>query len=78
MLVLSRKSQETVVVGGGGGLERLLKITVLEIACGKVKLGFDVDADIPVNRLEIWERMSANGELNGHGAGPEVLPVPTG
>jgi carbon storage regulator CsrA len=78
MLVLSRKSQETVVVGGGGGLARLLKITVLEIASGKVKLGFDVDADIPVHRLEIWERMSAKGELNGGGAGPEVLPIPTG
>ena len=72
MLVLSRKNRETVVVGGGGGLSRLLKVTVLEIAGGKVKLGFDVDADIPVHRLEIWERMSAKGELNGSGASPEA------
>jgi carbon storage regulator CsrA len=59
MLVLSRKTLESVIVGGGGGLERLLKITVIEITGGKVKLGFEVDADIPVHRLEIWERVRA-------------------
>lgn len=70
MLVLSRKSLESVVVGGGGGLDRLLKITVLEVASGKVKLGFEVDADIPVYRQEIWERMTASGELGRRETGP--------
>jgi carbon storage regulator CsrA len=64
MLVLSRKNQESVMVGGGGGFDRLLKITVLEVAGGNVKLGFEVDADIPVHRLEIWERMRASGEFD--------------
>jgi carbon storage regulator CsrA len=64
MLVLSRKNREAVVVGGGGGFLGLLKVTVLEIAAGKVKLGFEGDADIPVNRLEIWERMCASGEVS--------------
>ncbi len=59
MLVLSRKIQEAVIVGGGGGLDRLLKITVVEITGGKVKLGFEVDADVPVHRLEVWERLCA-------------------
>ena len=59
MLVLSRKLQESVIVGGGGGLDRLLKITVVEITSGKVKLGFEVDANIPVHRLEVWERLCA-------------------
>jgi sRNA-binding carbon storage regulator CsrA len=40
MLVLSRKSQESVVVGGSDGFERMLKVTVLEISHGKVRLGF--------------------------------------
>jgi carbon storage regulator CsrA len=57
MLVLSRKSQESVVVGGAGGLEPLLKVTVLEIKGGRVRLGFEVDAAVPVNRLEVWERI---------------------
>lgn len=78
MLVLSRKKQESVVMGGGGGLDRLLKVTVLEIVGGKVKLGFEADGDIPVHRLEIWERMCANGELGNRRVGQETPRVPAG
>ena len=60
MLVLTRKSREAVVVGGGaGGFERMLKVTVLDIKGGKVKLGFEVDDAIPVHRWEVWERIRA-------------------
>ena len=59
MLVLTRKSQESVVVGGAGGFERLLKVNVLGIEGGKVRLGFEVDADVPVHRSEVWERIRA-------------------
>lgn len=75
MLVLSRKVQESVMLGGGGGLERVLKVTVLDVARGKVKLGFEVDGDIPVHRLELWERMCARGELSGRGADPAATRV---
>ena len=61
MLVLSRKTQESVVVGGTGGFERLLKVKVLGIKGDRVRLGFDVDADIPIHRLEVWERILAEG-----------------
>ena len=64
MLVLSRKSQESVVVGGSGGFEQVLKVTVLEIGNGKVRLGFEAPADVPVHRSEVWERIRANGEPN--------------
>lgn len=57
MLVLSRKLQESVVVGGSEGFERLLKVTVLEIEGGKVRLGFEIDKEVPVHRLEVWERI---------------------
>jgi len=57
MLVLSRKCQETVVVGGVEGFEHLLKVTVLEVRGGNVKLGFEVDASVPVHRWEVWERL---------------------
>jgi carbon storage regulator CsrA len=59
MLVLSRKQQEAVVVGGTVGFERLLKVTVLEIHGRNVKLGFEVDAGVPVHRWEVWERIRA-------------------
>lgn len=77
MLILSRKLKETVVMGGGGGLARLLKVTILHIAGGKVKLGFEVDADVPVHRQEVWERMCANGELNEHDVTPTIPDDPT-
>jgi carbon storage regulator CsrA len=72
MLVLSRKSQESVVVGGSDGFERLLKVTVLEIRGGRVSLGFEVDDDVPVHRWEVWERIHAAGRLDRppEGVGP--------
>ena len=57
MLVLSRKNQESVVVGGSDGFHRLLKVTVLGIRGANVKLGFEVDDDVPVHRSEVWERI---------------------
>ena len=63
MLVLSRKSSEAVVVGGSEGFERLLKVTVLEIRGASVKLGFEVDAEVPVHSLEVWERLRAGERL---------------
>jgi len=59
MLVLSRRSTESVMVGGSDGFERLLKVTVLDIRGGTVRLGFEVDAGVPVHRLEVWERIRA-------------------
>jgi len=53
MLVLSRKSRESVVIGGDDGLHRLLKVTVLDIRGANVKLGFEVDSDAPVRRSEV-------------------------
>jgi carbon storage regulator CsrA len=68
MLVLSRKSQECVVVGGSGGFDRMLKITVLEIGRGKVRLGFEADADVPVHRSEVWERIRDSGRSDSPAA----------
>jgi carbon storage regulator CsrA len=65
MLVLTRKSREAVIVGGYGGFERMLKVIVLEIDGGKVRLGFEADADVPVHRLEVWERIRGRPPTNG-------------
>ncbi len=67
MLVLTRKNRESVVVGGSDPFHRVLKVTVLEIQSGKVKLGFDLDADVPIHRLEVWERI--HGETNAAASG---------
>ena len=65
MLVLARKSMESVVVGGSGRFEQLLKVTVLEIKNGSVRLGFEADASIPVHRSEVWERIHNSSGVDG-------------
>lgn len=65
MLVLSRKSQESVVVGGPSEAACLLKVTVLEIQKGRVRLGFDVADGIPVHRWEVWQRICATHAAAG-------------
>ena len=70
MLVLSRKNREAVVVGGADGFHRMLKVTVLEVKGRSVRLGFEVDADVPVHRLEVWERINGNGRPSSLTEGP--------
>jgi carbon storage regulator len=64
MLVLSRKIQESVMVAGASGLEQLIKVTVLDIRGGRVRLGFDAGADVPVHRAEVWERIRAENRTS--------------
>jgi len=71
MLVLSRRSQEAVVVGGTDGFEKLLKVTVLDIRGNKVRLGFEVADEIPVHRLEVWERIQASARIDNSAGSPE-------
>ena len=61
MLVLSRRSQQSVIVGDPDSLERMLKVTVLEISSGMVKLGFEAPDGIPVHRQEVWNRIHSDG-----------------
>ena len=68
MLVLSRKNNEAVVVGGSEGFERMIKITVVEITGRRVRLAFEAAADVPVNRFEVWERICAETRWPNHDA----------
>ena len=63
MLVLTRKIEESVVVGDTDNVE-LVKVTVLSITGGRVRLGFDVAGDVPVHRWEVWQRIRGNGAAN--------------
>ena len=57
MLVLSRKRQESVMVGDYAGLGSAVRVTVLGIEQGRVRLGFEADANVFVHREEVWERI---------------------
>ena len=63
MLVLSRRNDEAVVIGGSVGFERMIKVTVLAIKNGHVRLGFEADANVPIHRLELWERICGETPL---------------
>ena len=56
MLVLSRKQDESIIIGDD------IKVTVLGIANGQVKIGIEADRSIPVHREEIFNRIKAEQE----------------
>ena len=66
MLVLSRKSRQSVFVGGSRGFERLLKVTVLDIGINKVSLGFEVDTEGPTHYLESSNLSMRRAELSAN------------
>ena len=57
MLVLSRKTSEAIIAGTADGIQQLVKITVLEIGRGFVKLGIEAPASVAVHRHEVWARI---------------------
>jgi carbon storage regulator len=75
MLVLSRKSNESIVVGGSSGFDRLLKLTVIGVRGQTVKLGIEVADDIPVHRWEVWERIRAGASPDGSEFGGAPSPA---
>ena len=72
MLVLTRRSRESVVVGEADGLRPLLTVTVIDIRNGKVQLGFEADARVPIHREEVWERINGNREAESLPGGPAL------
>jgi carbon storage regulator len=60
MLVLSRKKDESVVIGDD------VTVRVLEIRGDKVRLGFEAPEDVPVHRLEVWEAIQRENQTNEH------------
>jgi carbon storage regulator CsrA len=62
MLVLTRRAEQSVVVGSADGIECMMKVTVLAIRSGSVQLGFEVANRFPVHRWEVWERIKSEEE----------------
>ncbi len=50
MLVLSRRQSETIVIGDN------IRVQVLEISGGRVRLAIEAPGNVTVDREEIWER----------------------
>ena len=63
MLVLSRRSAQSVVIGAPGSQESMVKVTVLGCEGGVVRLGFEAVPEVAVHREEVWSRIC--GQRNG-------------
>lgn len=57
MLVLTRKKAESIVVFRSDGEDSGIRIVILEISKGIVKLGIEAPPEISVHRMEVWDRI---------------------
>ncbi len=69
MLVLTRKLGEMIRIGDQ------IKVTVLEVRSGQVKLGIDAPTEIKVHREEVYARIQAENRRAGRSV-PEALKQP--
>jgi len=53
MLILSRKVSESIIIDG------VIKVKVLGIQGGQVKIGIDAPKEVEVHREEVLERINA-------------------
>ena len=58
MLVLSRKKDEKIIIGGN------IIITIVDLAGEKVCIGIDAPADISIHRKEVQDAIDAETKKN--------------
>ncbi len=66
VLVLSRKKNESIVIGTSAGL---VTVTVVEIRGEKVRLGIEGPREVPVHRQEVYEQI--HGKPGGSPKDPD-------
>ncbi len=59
MLVLTRKPEEALLIGSDSDPHGAVTVTVLSIEGNRVKLGFQMQDDATVYRMEVWNRMQS-------------------
>ena len=57
MLVLSRQSDETIIIGDN------IRITIVEVRGDKVRIGIDAPRDVTVHRQEIYDAIRRDAEI---------------
>ncbi len=51
MLILTRRTDETIVIGDD------IKVTILGVAGKQIRIGIEAPNDVPVHREEIYDRI---------------------
>lgn len=67
MLVLTRKVNQSIVIGNG------IEVVVLEVRGEQVRLGIRAPRDVVVHRKEIYEQIQEENEAAA-GVDPEDIP----
>jgi carbon storage regulator len=75
MLVLARKTRESVVIAARGNSDDLVRVTVIDVCGGRVKLGFDAAGDVAIHREEVWERVRTERQALKSVGRPPKAPV---
>jgi len=72
MLILSRKSGESIVIDGR------IHVKVVRVDGETVKIGIDAPAEVPVHRREVYEEIQLSNQqaLTRQGAELPKLPLP--
>ncbi len=73
MLVLTRKPEESLLLGSDTDPHGVVTVTVLSIVGNRVKLGFQMRDDVSVYRMEVWNRIQE--ESRSSPASYELEPV---
>ena len=72
MLQLSRKAGETIVIGDD------IRVTVMQVAGGAVRVGIEAPRSVPVYREELWLAVRAENQAAAEAvAGGALPPLPT-
>ncbi len=74
MLVLSRKRDESIVIGNKIAIGDNVVITVVDIRGDKVRLGIEAPKEVHVHRQEVWEAMKCENALKAN-APKDELPA---
>lgn len=72
MLVLTRRPGESIIIAGD------IKITVVSVGPGRVKLGIEAPPHVRVDRQEIYEKIEQQADVLaavGEGAGNDAPPT---
>lgn len=69
MLILSRKLDEQIVIGGG------IIITVVSIRGGKVRIGIEAPPNVSIQRQEMLEPRAGAMDADSEPHGPDARPA---
>lgn len=72
MLLLTRKKQESVLIGAPGSTGVQVRVTVLGVSGKQVKLGFEADGEVSIQRRELWQRVHGTELSDSFAAGTSM------